>query len=103
MKTTLKLEEAMMFALSLFLFHQGIFPWTWFAILFLAPDLGLLGYLVSPKTGAITYNIASSQRAGCTYLSLWNLLFSSGAAVYRHFAVCTFIIRPDTRIWIKVL
>src|SRR4030095_17184023 len=58
MKTTLKLEEAMMLALSLFLFQQGNFSWTWFAILFLAPDLGLLGYLVSPKTGAITYNIA---------------------------------------------
>jgi len=58
MKTTLKLEEAMMLALSLFLFQQENFSWTWFAILFFAPDLGMSGYLVNSKIGAATYNIA---------------------------------------------
>jgi len=57
MKTTIKLEEAMMSALSLSLFYHENFSWTWFAILFLAPDIGLLGYLNNPKTGAVTYNI----------------------------------------------
>src|SRR5215212_1568398 len=58
MKTTLKFEEAMMFTLSLLFFQTQDFSWTWFAILFLAPDLGMLGYLVNAKTGAITYNTA---------------------------------------------
>jgi Domain of unknown function (DUF4260) len=58
MNNILKLEEAMMLALSLFLFRQENFSWTWFAILFLAPDLGLLGYLVNSKTGAVMYNVA---------------------------------------------
>src|SRR5690242_14369774 len=58
MKTTLKLEEAMMFVSSLLFFESHDFSWTWFAILFLAPDLGMIGYLVNSKTGAITYNIA---------------------------------------------
>ena len=58
MKTTLKLEEAMMLALSLFLFQENNFSWTWFAILFLAPDLGLLGYLINAQTGAVAYNLA---------------------------------------------
>lgn len=57
MKSTLKLEEAMMLTLSLLLFQQANFSWTWFAILFLAPDLGLLGYLVNSKTGGFTYNL----------------------------------------------
>lgn len=57
MKNTLKLEEAMMLALSLFLFQQENFSWTWFAILFLAPDLGMLGYLINSQTGAVTYNL----------------------------------------------
>jgi hypothetical protein len=26
-------------------------------VLFLAPDIGMIGYLVNPKIGAITYNI----------------------------------------------
>src|SRR5215510_9577617 len=57
MKNIIKLEEAMMLALSLFLFQQENFSWAWFGILFLAPDLGMLGYLVNSATGAITYNI----------------------------------------------
>jgi hypothetical protein len=47
-----------MLALSLLFFNTQDFSWGWFAILFLAPDLGLLGYLINPKAGAIVYNIA---------------------------------------------
>jgi len=57
MKLILKSEEAMMFALSLLLFYQLHFSWMWFWVLFLAPDLGALGYLVNSKTGAFTYNL----------------------------------------------
>lgn len=57
MKTTLKLEEAAMFIASLLLFQQHGFSWGWFAVLFLAPDLGMLGYLAGTKTGAFTYNL----------------------------------------------
>ena len=56
MKISLKLEEAMMFALSLLLFHQLHYSWMWFWILFLSPDLGMLGYLVNTKVGAVSYN-----------------------------------------------
>lgn len=47
----------MMFVFSLFLFHQSGFSWMWFWILFLAPDLGMLGYLVNSKVGAVSYNL----------------------------------------------
>jgi hypothetical protein len=56
MKNILKMEEAAMFGLAIylssFLPFQGWVFWAWF----LAPDLGMLGYLVSPAVGAFTYN-----------------------------------------------
>jgi hypothetical protein len=35
--------------------------WWLFALLFLLPDLGLLGYLRGPKTGALTYNLTHTH------------------------------------------
>jgi len=57
MKSKLKLEETVMFFVALLQFHQLELSWGWFAILFLAPDLGMLGYLAGPKAGAFCYNL----------------------------------------------
>jgi len=51
--------------------HVG---WVWFAVLFFAPDLSMLGYLVNPKIGAAAYNAAHTTvvygpLAACGYLS----------------------------------
>ncbi|MCD0415962.1 DUF4260 domain-containing protein [Rubrivivax sp. JA1024] len=35
-------------------------PWELYALLFFAPDLGFLGYLVGPKVGAVVYNVLHS-------------------------------------------
>jgi hypothetical protein len=59
MKTVLKLEElAMTFAgiYFLYLYNLGLPWWAW-VLLFFAPDIGMLGYLVNNKVGAISYNI----------------------------------------------
>ena len=57
MKLTLKAEEAALFMLALVLFRPlGMSGW-WFAAFFLAPDLGMLGYLANPRLGALTYNL----------------------------------------------
>lgn len=56
-KTTLKLEELALFLLGIFLFSQLSFPWWWFLVLILTPDIGMLGYLFGNKAGAISYNI----------------------------------------------
>lgn len=37
-------------------FFAGL-NWWLFALLILAPDLGMIGYLVSPRLGALTYNV----------------------------------------------
>ena len=58
MKSIIKLEELALFLLSLVYFNQLEFSWWWYAALFLAPDLSMLGYLVNTKVGAVLYNLA---------------------------------------------
>lgn len=57
MKTLLKLEEFLLFGLSLFLFSQLDYGWGWYVLLFLTPDLSMIGYLANPQVGAWTYNL----------------------------------------------
>lgn len=57
MKTVLKLEEILMFVLGIYLFNQLDYAWWWFLALILAPDIGMLGYLLGNKAGAFTYNL----------------------------------------------
>ncbi|WP_242202102.1 DUF4260 domain-containing protein [Aestuariivivens insulae] len=57
MRLSLKIEELAMFLLGVFGFSQLDFSWWWFFALILAPDIGMLGYVVNSKVGAITYNL----------------------------------------------
>lgn len=57
MKKLLRIEEALMFGLALYLNSYLPFA-TWvFWALFLLPDIGMLGYLANPRIGAIAYNL----------------------------------------------
>jgi len=60
-KTILKLEQLGLFLLSLLLFSRLGAAWWIYPVLFLAPDLAMLGYLAGPKVGAATYNLAHHQ------------------------------------------
>nr|WP_255554235.1 DUF4260 domain-containing protein [Mesonia aestuariivivens] len=53
----MKLEELAMLMLGVFLFYQLELSWWWFVALFFAPDIGMLGYVLNEKIGAITYNL----------------------------------------------
>jgi len=57
MKTLLTLEYVALFGLSIFLFWLLPFAWWWYPVLILVPDVGMIGYLVSPQMGAMTYNL----------------------------------------------
>lgn len=57
MKSILKLEEAGLFALSIYFFNQTDFAWWWYPALILLPDIGMIGYVVSTAAGAATYNL----------------------------------------------
>ncbi|MCP9198783.1 DUF4260 domain-containing protein [Gramella sp. GC03-9] len=57
MTTSLKIEELAMLVLGIWGFSLLNYSWWWFAGLFFLPDIGMLGYLVNNKIGAISYNI----------------------------------------------
>ena len=57
MKNVLKLEELAQFGLILFALAAAHQPWWIFLLLLLGPDIGMLGYLINTKAGALTYNL----------------------------------------------
>lgn len=57
MKNSLKLEEALMFGLGIYLYSLLPYEWWWFLVLILAPDIGMLGYLFGNRAGAFAYNL----------------------------------------------
>ncbi|WP_369061451.1 DUF4260 domain-containing protein [Caulobacter sp. 73W] len=56
----LRAEGLAVFALSLALYAQTDAGWLLFILLFFAPDLSFLGYLVGSRVGAALYNAAHS-------------------------------------------
>ena len=57
MNNLIKLEEAALFILSIYLFSLLDYAWWWFPVLLLVPDLSMLGYLAGNKAGAYIYNL----------------------------------------------
>lgn len=57
MKTILRLEEFAMLLLGIYVFGFLYYEWWWFLVLFLVPDLGMIGYLFGNKAGAFVYNL----------------------------------------------
>ncbi len=53
----LRLEGAVLFLAVLYFYHVIGASWGLFLLLFLWPDLGMLGYLVSTVVGARVYNL----------------------------------------------
>jgi hypothetical protein len=52
----LRIEGFAAFAAALAFYAHGGFSWPAFALLFLSPDLVMLGYLAGPRIGAVSYN-----------------------------------------------
>ncbi|MEO6668994.1 MAG: DUF4260 domain-containing protein [Ferruginibacter sp.] len=96
MKNLIKLEEAGIFVISIFFLYKLNMNISWwlYAILFFSPDIGMLGYLVNTKLGALTYNFFHHKAIGCIliifgitqandYLLFAGLLFLSHSAFDR--------------------
>jgi len=62
-RALLRLEGALVLAAALLAYAHLGGSWTWFAALFLLPDLSLLGYLAGPRVGAVAYNAGHSHLA----------------------------------------
>jgi hypothetical protein len=57
MNVLLKLEYLALVCLSIFLFSLLPYPWWLYLVLFLTPDIGMIGYLINTRIGAFTYNL----------------------------------------------
>ena len=60
LSTWLRVESTFIFALTLLIYHNAEYSWTLFLMLFLVPDVSMLGYVVNKKVGALFYNMAHS-------------------------------------------
>ncbi len=66
----LRLEGAAIFILTLIAYAHVEQSWWLFAVLFLVPDLSMLGYLLNSRIGAATYNAAHTLIIPAIILSL---------------------------------
>jgi len=57
MKNLLRLEELAQFLACLITFIVISAPWWVYVLLIIGPDIGMLGYLVSNRVGAVSYNL----------------------------------------------
>jgi hypothetical protein len=73
-------EGAFIFALTLWFYRAGQYPWWLLATLFLAPDIFILGYLRNAKVGAAAYNLVHTLAAPMLLL-LVALLWPSPACI----------------------
>jgi hypothetical protein len=53
----LHIEEALLLLITIFAYQHLHYSWLLFSILFLTPDLFMLGYLINVRLGAATYNL----------------------------------------------
>jgi hypothetical protein len=91
MKNTLKLEELAMTAVGIYFLslHNLGLPWWAWLFLFFAPDIGMLGYLVNTKIGAIAYNVFHHKGlalgvAFTGFILENHLLLTSGILLFTH-------------------
>ncbi|HEX5209888.1 MAG TPA: DUF4260 domain-containing protein [Steroidobacteraceae bacterium] len=59
-RLVLRLEGALILAVSLILYQRVFGSWEIFALCFLLPDVSFAGYLLGPSMGALFYNSAHS-------------------------------------------
>jgi hypothetical protein len=59
MKILLKIEEAAMLLLAVWFILKVDFGYSWwiYTLVFLSPDIGIAGYALNSKVGALTYNL----------------------------------------------
>ncbi|MCB0118031.1 MAG: DUF4260 domain-containing protein [Anaerolineales bacterium] len=89
MKNLIRFEEFLMLAFALLLFSGLDYSWWLFALLFFAPDLSMLGYLINPRLGAWTYNLIHHKGLAVTlyafgYLLTVPWLMFAGTLLFAH-------------------
>lgn len=57
MKLILKLEELAMWIGCILLLYVSQADWWWYVLMFLGPDVSMIGYMMNNKVGAWCYNL----------------------------------------------
>ena len=57
MKQIIKLEELAMLAISVYALYLFESPWWCYLLMFLGPDISMIGYAAGNKAGAAAYNL----------------------------------------------
>jgi hypothetical protein len=88
----LRIEEATLLILTLFAYRHLHASWLLFAILFLTPDLFMFGYLINPRIGAATYNLAHTLTLPfalllTSYIEHWPLISAIALIWAAHIAL----------------
>ena len=91
-KNILRIEELAQLATCIYIFSLLNFSWWWLAILLLTPDIGILGYAVNPKIGALSYNFFHNKIVAVLSYALGiyfnaDILKLAGVILYAHTAM----------------
>jgi len=73
----LRIEGGLLFVVAVAIYAQLDASWWLLAGLFLVPDVGLAGYLLGPRAGALAYNLTHTL-AGPFALGLLGFAFHGG-------------------------
>jgi len=89
MNSLIKLEEAAMMLLGMYLFGLLPYAWWWFPALILVPDFSFIGYAFGNKAGAWAYNIAHHKAVAIAlyiagYYTLLHQLQLAGVILFSH-------------------
>ena len=57
MKNLIRIEEAFIAILAIYLFTLLDYAWWWMLLLFIAPDLSFIAYAAGPRVGGIAYDL----------------------------------------------
>ena len=96
----LQAEGAAILLVTLILYAQDHFHWWLYALLFLAPDLSMLGYVVNVRVGAAMYNLAHTLTVPLTLLAV-GLLLPAGFSLRANLVVAHWL-RPHARLRLEI-
>jgi hypothetical protein len=75
-----RLEGLVFLAAGVAAFAESGWSWWWFAALLLVPDISMIGYLIRPSAGAISYNVGHTF-VGPALLLVWAWIGGPPAAL----------------------
>jgi hypothetical protein len=95
-RALLRVEGLAVFGLSVCIYAAMGDRWLWFVLLFLAPDLSMLGYLGNPRVGSICYNLVHTYAAPITLLGIgqwahFPVLIAAGLILAAHIGLDRFL------------